>query len=104
MVGGRRGAGDAGDRRPGLRGPGRGGSCRRRPGTHGTWKTWTEAVKAATGAKGKALFMPLRLALTGREHGPELAALLPLIGPEKARARLRRTGLDLAAAAPPAPG
>jgi glutamyl-tRNA synthetase len=53
-----------------------------------TWKTWTEAVKAATGAKGKALFMPLRLALTGVDHGPELAALLPLIGPERARARL----------------
>jgi glutamyl-tRNA synthetase len=53
-----------------------------------TWKTWTEAVKAATGVKGKALFMPLRLALTGLDHGPELAALLPLIGPERARARL----------------
>jgi glutamyl-tRNA synthetase len=53
-----------------------------------TWKTWTEAVKVATGAKGRALFMPLRLALTGLDHGPELAALLPLIGPEKARARL----------------
>jgi glutamyl-tRNA synthetase len=53
-----------------------------------TWKTWTEAVKAATGLKGKALFMPLRLALTGLDHGPELAALLPLIGPERARARL----------------
>jgi glutamyl-tRNA synthetase len=53
-----------------------------------TWKTWTEAVKAATGAKGKALFMPLRLALTGVDHGPELAALLPLIGPERAKARL----------------
>lgn len=53
-----------------------------------TWKAWTEAVKAATGVKGKALFMPLRLALTGLDHGPELAALLPLIGPERARARL----------------
>jgi glutamyl-tRNA synthetase len=53
-----------------------------------TWKTWTDAVKAATGAKGRALFMPLRLALTGLDHGPELAALLPLIGPERARARL----------------
>jgi glutamyl-tRNA synthetase len=53
-----------------------------------TWKTWTEAVKARTGAKGKALFMPLRLALTGLDHGPELAALLPLIGPERARLRL----------------
>jgi glutamyl-tRNA synthetase len=53
-----------------------------------TWKTWTEAVKTKTGVKGKALFMPLRLALTGLGHGPELGALLPLIGPERARARL----------------
>ncbi len=45
-----------------------------------TWKVWTNAVKAKTGAKGKALFMPLRLALTGLEHGPDLAGLLPLIG------------------------
>lgn len=54
----------------------------------GTWAAWTGAVKAQTGAKGKALFMPLRLALTGRDHGPELAGLLPLIGREKAIARL----------------
>ena len=53
-----------------------------------TWKRWTDAVKAATGAKGRALFMPLRLALTGLDHGPELAALLPLIGPDRARRRL----------------
>ncbi len=53
-----------------------------------TWKAWTEAVKAKTGQKGKALFMPLRQALTGLDHGPELAALLPLIGPERARLRL----------------
>jgi glutamyl-tRNA synthetase len=53
-----------------------------------TWKVWTEAVKAKTGQKGKALFMPLRQALTGLDHGPELAALLPLIGPERARLRL----------------
>ena len=53
------------------------------------WKTWTEAVKAATGAKGKSLFRPLRLALTGRADGPELAALLPLIGAAKASQRLR---------------
>jgi glutamyl-tRNA synthetase len=53
-----------------------------------TWKTWTEAVKAATGRKGKALFMPLRLALTGLDHGPELAQLLPLIGRERALDRL----------------
>jgi glutamyl-tRNA synthetase len=45
-----------------------------------TWKAWTDAVKEATGRKGKALFMPLRLALTGLDHGPELAALMPLIG------------------------
>jgi len=54
-----------------------------------TWKTWTEAVKAATGRKGKPLFMPLRLALTGLDHGPELAALLPLIGRARALERLK---------------
>ncbi|MFN0193379.1 MAG: glutamate--tRNA ligase [Aestuariivirga sp.] len=54
-----------------------------------TWKVWTEAVKAATDRKGKALFMPLRLALTGLDHGPELATLLPLIGRERALERLR---------------
>jgi glutamyl-tRNA synthetase len=53
-----------------------------------TWKSWTGAVAAATGAKGKALFMPLRQALTGLDHGPELAALLPLIGRDKALKRL----------------
>lgn len=53
-----------------------------------TWKSWTQAVSAATGAKGKVLFMPLRQALTGLDHGPELAALLPLIGREKALKRL----------------
>jgi glutamyl-tRNA synthetase len=45
-----------------------------------TWKTWTDALKLATDRKGKQLFMPLRLALTGLDHGPELAALLPLMG------------------------
>ena len=53
-----------------------------------TWKTWTEAVKAATGLKGRPLFMPLRLALTGLDHGPELAGLMPLIGRKRASARL----------------
>jgi glutamyl-tRNA synthetase len=53
-----------------------------------TWKTWTDAVKAATDRKGKALFMPLRLALTGLDHGPELAALLPLIGRKRALERM----------------
>jgi glutamyl-tRNA synthetase len=54
-----------------------------------TWKQWTTAVKEATGAKGKALFLPLRLALTGLDHGPEMKNLLPLIGPKRAQARLR---------------
>lgn len=58
------------------------------PWTETTWKGWTDAVKAATGVKGRALFMPLRQALTGLDHGPELAALLPLIGERRARARL----------------
>ncbi len=53
-----------------------------------TWGTWTKAVAAATGAKGRALFHPLRLALTGREHGPELKKLLPLIGRARSLARL----------------
>jgi glutamyl-tRNA synthetase len=53
-----------------------------------TWAEWTAAVHAATGRKGRALFHPLRLALTGREQGPELKALLPLIGRERAAARL----------------
>ncbi|MDP2123306.1 MAG: glutamate--tRNA ligase [Parvibaculum sp.] len=59
------------------------------PWDEATWGLWTDAVKAATGAKGKALFMPLRLALTGRPHGPELKNLLPLIGRKRADARLR---------------
>jgi glutamyl-tRNA synthetase len=53
-----------------------------------TWSAWSSAVKAATSAKGKALFQPLRLALTGAEHGPELKHLLPLIGRARAKARL----------------
>jgi glutamyl-tRNA synthetase len=53
-----------------------------------TWGAWTSALKAATGVKGRALFHPLRLALTGRETGPEMAALLPLIGRERALQRL----------------
>jgi glutamyl-tRNA synthetase len=59
------------------------------PWDEGTWKQWTTAVKEATGAKGKALFLPLRLALTGLDHGPEMKNLLPLIGSERAQARLR---------------
>ncbi len=52
-----------------------------------TWKVWTDRVKERTGRKGRALFMPLRLALTGREQGPELADLLPLLGREGTLAR-----------------
>jgi len=54
-----------------------------------TWGEWTGALKTATGRKGRALFHPLRLALTGLESGPELAALLPLIGRSRASSRLR---------------
>jgi glutamyl-tRNA synthetase len=52
------------------------------------WGTLVDALKSSTGRKGKALFLPLRRALTGRDHGPEMAALLPLIGREEAIARL----------------
>lgn len=55
----------------------------------GAWSAWTAAVKEKTGAKGKALFMPLRLILTGQPHGPDMAALAPLIGREKIAGRLR---------------
>ena len=55
----------------------------------GAWSAWAEAVKAETGAKGRALFMPLRKAVTGLEHGPDMAALIPLIGRERIEQRLR---------------
>jgi glutamyl-tRNA synthetase len=58
------------------------------PWNENTWKEWTDAVKDQTQRKGKELFMPLRLALTGKAHGPELSDLLPLIGEEKAKNRL----------------
>lgn len=58
------------------------------PWDENTWSEWTDRVKDKTGRKGKQLFMPLRLALTGMHHGPELASLLVLIGPEKAQERL----------------
>ncbi len=44
-----------------------------------TWKTWTDAVKEATGRKGKGLFMPLRKAVTGMTHGPDMSNLMPLL-------------------------
>ncbi|MDZ4737643.1 MAG: glutamate--tRNA ligase [Rhodospirillaceae bacterium] len=57
-----------------------------------TWSRWTNALKEKTGRKGRALFRPLRLALTGRDAGPEMAALLPLIGAERSRRRLDPAG------------
>jgi len=59
------------------------------PWNEDTWPLWTKAVAAATGAKGKGLYHPLRLALTGRGDGPELKKLLPLIGRAKVLARLK---------------
>ncbi len=59
------------------------------PWTSETWGAWTNAVKTATGAKGKSLFHPLRLALTGRDTGPEMKHLLPLIGHARAERRLQ---------------
>jgi len=53
------------------------------------WDDWTKSVGAATGAKGRGLFMPLRLALTGQARGPEIAPLLPFIGRGRILARLR---------------
>ena len=52
------------------------------------WPVWTAAVKEATGAKGKALFMPLRMMITGQAHGPDMATLAPMIGRERIVKRL----------------
>lgn len=52
------------------------------------WQALTTALKEQTGRKGKPLFLPLRLALTGMDHGPDMPSLLPLIGVAEARARL----------------
>jgi len=57
--------------------------------TQGTWNEWLSAIKSNTDRKGKTLFMPLRQALTGMDHGPELDHLLPLIGRERALQRLK---------------
>ena len=61
------------------------------------WHVLTAALKQATGRKGKPLFLPLRQALTGRDHGPEMAALLPLIGREQALGRLHAAATQAAA-------
>lgn len=54
-----------------------------------TWGEWAGALKTATGRKGRSLFLPLRMALTGRQRGPEMDKLLPLLGSDRAKARLR---------------
>ena len=54
-----------------------------------SWGAWTKELKTRTGRKGRGLFMPLRLALTGRERGPGMDQLLLLMGADRARARLR---------------
>ena len=58
------------------------------PWSSDTWGEWTEELKSVTGRKGKALYHPLRLALTGREDGPELRTLLPVLGRKVCLARL----------------
>ena len=55
----------------------------------GAWSAWTNAVKESTGAKGKALFMPLRHILTGQPHGPDMATMVQLIGRERIVQRLK---------------
>jgi glutamyl-tRNA synthetase len=57
--------------------------------TGADWPALTAALKESTGRKGKPLFLPLRQALTGIDHGPDMAALLPLIGQQAALERLR---------------
>ncbi|KNG94985.1 glutamate--tRNA ligase [Pseudaestuariivita atlantica] len=56
------------------------------PFTDATWSEWTGAVKAQTGRKGRGLFMPLRKALTGQAHGPDMGALMPLLSKVRAKA------------------
>lgn len=58
------------------------------PWDENTWGEWTNQLKSETGRKGKGLFMPLRLALTGQSHGPELKTLLPLLGRKACQDRL----------------
>ncbi len=53
-----------------------------------SWSAWTGALKEKTGRKGRGLFMPLRKALTGQEHGPDMGTILPLIGRETVLSRL----------------
>lgn len=58
------------------------------PWDENTWNDWISSIKENTERKGKTLFMPLRQALTGMAHGPELNSLMPLLGPDKVKQRL----------------
>ena len=60
-----------------------------RPWDDGTWSGWTTALRESSGRRGRDLFHPLRLALTGEDEGPELRELLPLMGHERVAGRLR---------------
>lgn len=53
-----------------------------------TWNIWTNEIKQELGVKGRALFMPLRQAITGQNHGPDMGVLLPLIGRKRVLERL----------------
>lgn len=57
--------------------------------TDTSWSEWTKKLAEQTGRKGKALFMPLRQALTGLDHGPEMGPMLPLLGKAKIEGRLQ---------------
>jgi len=57
----------------------------------GDWQVWTAAVKAGTGRSGKGLFMPLRVALSGARHGPEMSAVVAFLGREGVANRLEQT-------------
>jgi len=63
----------------------------------GDFRAWTRAVGAAAGRRGAGLYMPLRAALTGRSHGPELAPLVALMGAERVTARLMAAATAAAA-------
>ena len=58
----------------------------------GAWREWTALLKDKTDRKGKGLFMPLRKALTGRAHGPDMGVILALMGRERAKQRLVQAG------------
>ncbi|NKC29560.1 glutamate--tRNA ligase [Falsiroseomonas selenitidurans] len=60
------------------------------PWDEATWPAWTSALSAGTGRKGRALYLPLRRALTGEDHGPDLRVFLPFIGRDRAQRRLAR--------------